>query len=34
MGWEPQVSLEEGLRHTIAWIADHLDQFDPERYAF
>jgi len=34
MGWEPQVSLEEGLSRTIAWIADHLDQFDPERYAF
>lgn len=34
MGWEPQVSLEEGLRRTIAWIADHLDLFDPERYRF
>ncbi|MBI5957621.1 MAG: NAD-dependent dehydratase, partial [Chloroflexi bacterium] len=34
MGWEPQVSLEDGLRKTIAWIADHLDLFDPERYAF
>jgi nucleoside-diphosphate-sugar epimerase len=34
MGWEPQVSLEEGLQKTIDWIADHLDLFDPERYAF
>jgi len=34
MGWEPLVSLEEGLQKTIDWIADHLDLFDPERYAF
>jgi len=34
MGWEPLVSLEEGLQHTIDWIADHLDLFDPARYAF
>lgn len=34
MGWQPQVSLEEGLCQTITWIADHLDLFDPERYAF
>jgi dTDP-glucose 4,6-dehydratase len=34
MGWEPQVSLEEGLKRTIDWIADHLDLFDPDRYVF
>ncbi len=34
MGWEPVVSLEEGLQRTIDWIADHLDLFDPQRYAF
>jgi NAD dependent epimerase/dehydratase len=33
-GWEPQVTLEQGLQHTIDWIAAHLDLFDPERYAF
>src|SRR5690606_8318346 len=25
LGWEPVYSLDEGLRETIAWIADHLD---------
>lgn len=34
IGWEPLVSLEEGLQHTIDWIADHLDLFSPARYAF
>jgi NAD dependent epimerase/dehydratase len=34
MGWEPQVSLEAGVQQTIDWIADHLDHFNPERYAF
>ncbi len=34
MGWQPQVTLEAGLNHTIDWIAQHLDRFDPERYAF
>lgn len=34
MDWEPLVSLEEGLSKTIDWVAEHLDLFDPERYAF
>jgi dTDP-glucose 4,6-dehydratase len=34
MGWEPQISLEEGLSKTIDWIRDHLDLFNPDRYAF
>ena len=34
IGWEPQVSLEEGLQRTIDWVRDHLHLFDPERYAY
>ena len=33
MGWEPRVSLEEGLTHTIKWIEGHLDLFQVEHYA-
>ena len=32
LGWEPQVSLEEGLRRTIAWIREHLDLYRPGTY--
>jgi dTDP-glucose 4,6-dehydratase len=32
LDWEPQVSLDQGLRRTIDWIAQHLDQYDPTRY--
>ncbi|MBN1680494.1 MAG: SDR family NAD(P)-dependent oxidoreductase [Anaerolineae bacterium] len=34
MGWEPLVSLEEGLEKTIVWLVDNLDLFDPENYAY
>jgi nucleoside-diphosphate-sugar epimerase len=34
MGWEPQITLEQGLSKTIDWIAGHLDLFNPELYAF
>jgi NAD dependent epimerase/dehydratase len=27
LGWQPQVSFEQGLRQTIAWLADHLDRY-------
>jgi len=30
--WSPQVSLEEGLQHTVAWIIDHLDLYRPGEY--
>ena len=33
IGWEPQVSLDDGLRWTIEWVRAHLDRFDPDRYA-
>jgi nucleoside-diphosphate-sugar epimerase len=26
LGWEPQVSLEQGLAHTYAWISDQIRQ--------
>jgi dTDP-glucose 4,6-dehydratase len=32
LGWQPQVPLEDGLRRTIAWIADHLETFQPDQY--
>lgn len=34
IGWQPQVRLEEGLRRTINWIADHPQFFNPDEYAF
>lgn len=27
LGWQPQVSLDEGLRRTINWTAEHLDLY-------
>jgi len=32
LGWEPQVSLREGLEKTIAWISEHLDLYRPNQY--
>jgi NAD dependent epimerase/dehydratase len=32
LGWEPKVSLREGLSETISWIADHLDWYNPDQY--
>jgi len=32
LGWEPTVSLEEGLRRTVAFIREHLDLYRPEEY--
>ena len=30
--WEPQVSLDDGLRYTVDWIAQHLRLFRPGTY--
>lgn len=32
IGWEPRVSLDEGLRLTIEWISSHLDLYRPDQY--
>ena len=31
-GWEPQVSLEEGLRRTSEWVRDNLDRLEAKSY--
>ncbi|MFF6905596.1 GDP-mannose 4,6-dehydratase [Streptomyces sp. NPDC012389] len=31
-GWEPEVTLEEGLERTSAWVAENLHLFAPDRY--
>ncbi|MEO6054479.1 MAG: SDR family NAD(P)-dependent oxidoreductase [Chthoniobacterales bacterium] len=31
--WEPKVSLEDGLKTTIAWMRDHLSMYKPDKYA-
>jgi dTDP-glucose 4,6-dehydratase len=32
LGWEPQISLEDGLRATIDWISQHLSRYRPDVY--
>jgi len=32
IGWEPRVSLDEGLRRTVEWISAHLDLYQPDQY--
>ena len=32
-GWRPEITLEEGLKHTSDWIANNLHLFAPQRYA-
>jgi NAD dependent epimerase/dehydratase len=32
VGWQPQVSLEEGLRASIKFIRDHRERYKPEAY--
>jgi NAD dependent epimerase/dehydratase len=33
LGWAPEVSLEQGLRTTVEWIARNPECFKPDRYA-
>jgi dTDP-glucose 4,6-dehydratase len=32
IGWQPNVTLEEGLRKTAEWISAHLDLYQPDQY--
>ncbi len=32
-GWEPRVSLDEGLRRTVDWIRQHSELYRPREYA-
>ena len=32
LGWSPHIGLEEGLKHTIEWLRQHCDSYQPETY--
>ena len=32
LGWQPQVSFDEGLRKTIDWLRDHIELYKAGRY--
>ena len=32
IGWEPKVSLDEGLQRTISWISSALNLYQPDKY--
>lgn len=32
LGWEPQISLDDGLQSTVGWISSHLDLYQPDQY--
>jgi len=31
-GWEPRITLEEGLERTISWIKDNISLYRPDKY--
>lgn len=33
LGWEPEISLDDGLTKTIEWMAEHIHKYRPEIYA-
>ena len=33
VGWSPKVSLDEGLKSTIKWISEHIDEYKPDEYS-
>ena len=34
LGWEPRISMEDGLERTIVWIRDHIDLYRVGQYEF
>jgi NAD dependent epimerase/dehydratase len=32
LGWQPRTPLKQGLQHTIDWMAENIDLYQPERY--
>lgn len=32
IGWEPKVSLDEGLKRTISWVSSALNHYQPDKY--
>jgi nucleoside-diphosphate-sugar epimerase len=34
LGWEPQISLDDGLDRTIEWMKTHLDLYRIGKYEF
>lgn len=34
LGWIPKTDLDHGLEKTIAWVSDHIDLYQTDRYVF
>ena len=34
LGWQPQVTFDQGLDRTIQWITNNIEQYQPGRYQF
>jgi len=32
LGWEPRVTLDDGLRRVIAFVREHEELYNPETY--